>query len=94
MTKKQKVKHSNNQSSSKLVCLVDYPTWKTHCVILEVIMATHYIIIKLNKNVVCFPHSFIRCDSIGCALLVKKILQVHKLWKWSCLLEATPPEPE
>lgn len=57
-------------------------------------MATHYIIIKLNKNVVCFPHSFIRCDSDGCALLVKKILQVHKLWKWSCLLEVTPPEPE
>ena len=92
--RKAKSKTFQQSELFKTVCLVDYPTWKTHCVILKVIMATHYIIIKLNKNVVCFPHIFIRCDSVGCALLVKKILQVHKLWKWSCLLEATPPEPE
>lgn len=29
--------------------------WKTHCVMLKVIVATHYIMIKLNKHLACFP---------------------------------------
>lgn len=64
VTEKQKNKTFQQSELFKTVCLVDYPMWKTHCVILKVILATPYMIIKLNKNLAYFPHSFIRCDSM------------------------------